>query len=804
MDVSNLYNQATVKTGDKLKSIAHSPKVRELSSLSLPEVDSVVNMIAKVAPAGNVPAVILNGLIRLPERKLPLKNVKRDINLLFKGIEQALVDRAVYSTFFAGPAAVIWAYQNLLKLAGKDPEASFPEGVWQFYVEYAMRDDTARHANETAGFDTILAQNQIALPLVDRMTAWAMAAIYCLHQYDALLENEWRERVYTYTLRQVAQAEPNGAMFAHLYKQWEKIRPYARGADVDPHDDYPTYRRKTFDHFLAQHLSQLSGGVQAEWQGLIETAVSTELPAYQQQMSILAYLEPGDYGEGRVPIPLAQAHIGIIYRDRYYLLPACQPDTEQPATLTTVRAQIAALLTHPSDLPPARLARLATSQRRAAAGLRSALTDQLQQELALLRLAPIWLNCDRQSRHQPLSLIRQAERGIGDHPLTLFDTGETIVFDQSHIFFDGAWGSALAEIMTNEALSWANYLNTLPPAQPGEKRPFSPPLQGHETDWQLIQAAPVVAAEASVENNKVDLAAMLQLRRLFKQRSDLLQLTVNDLLILYRALHAIIYQPDPDLEQQLQTLRQDEASRPAAEMALAALSPSIVNPAVVIPIDVSGRQPRDRVFPITFETPLAQLDLLTLHEQSITALAACEEGEEHYQAFDEWQRTYLSVLAGFGDLLSRIKEIALAGESASVGTIKLLAHMPRPLQKLLNQIPDRFDVLNDILKGREVISNVGAVVASSSLTRFITSKDDNEKKTLAWGILTDANGVMVVTLRDFRPHVAALAEIGYPQLAERIAQDYLNTYVQGLNQYLHDVDRITRASSRRLTRGLHE
>ena len=84
-----------------------------------------------------------------------------------------MLDKAVYGAFFAGPAAVIWGYQNLLKLAGKDPQTSFPEGTWQFYVDYALREDTARHANEIHGFDTVLTQHQISLDLADRMTAWA-------------------------------------------------------------------------------------------------------------------------------------------------------------------------------------------------------------------------------------------------------------------------------------------------------------------------------------------------------------------------------------------------------------------------------------------------------------------------------------------------------------------------------------------------------------------------------------------------------------------------------------------------------
>ncbi|MEJ2560138.1 MAG: hypothetical protein P8186_28780 [Anaerolineae bacterium] len=144
--------------------------------------------------------------------------------------------------------------------------------------------------------------------------------------------------------------------------------------------------------------------------------------------------------------------------------------------------------------------------------------------------------------------------------------------------------------------------------------------------------------------------------------------------------------------------------------------------------------------------------------------------------------------------MSKAKEIALTGESASVGTIKLLAHMPTPLQRLLEQIPGRFDVLNDVIKGREVFSNVGAVAQASTLTRFITAKDDNDKKTLAWGVITDAEGVMRMSLRDFRPHVGMLEAVGHKELATRIVQDYLDTYAHGLNNFVRDLQRITLAS----------
>ncbi|HID53537.1 MAG TPA: hypothetical protein EYP41_16085, partial [Anaerolineae bacterium] len=115
-----------------------------------------------------------------------------------------LRNRLVYGLFYWGPAKFLEAYQRLLKLAGKDLAASFPEGTWQFYVGYALRDDTARHTCETRGFDATLCQYDIQLSAVDRVTAWTMAAIYALRQYDDLLANEWRERVYTHTLHQVA------------------------------------------------------------------------------------------------------------------------------------------------------------------------------------------------------------------------------------------------------------------------------------------------------------------------------------------------------------------------------------------------------------------------------------------------------------------------------------------------------------------------------------------------------------------------------------------------------------------------
>jgi len=794
MDVR--YTEASIKTADSLKTIAQSQLLRDLSHLSLPEIEATANLISQVVPAGNVPGAILSGLARLPGRRPPIKTIERDIDLLFQGVGQFL-DKAVYAAFFAGPAAVIWGYQNLLKLAGKDLDASFPEGTWQFYVGYALREDTARHANETHGFDTLLTQHNIRLDPVDRITAWMMASIHCLHQFDELLANEWRERVYLSLLREVTSELPDAVRFADLYRAWEIQRPYGRGQDVGPNESYPAYRRARFDKFLAEVLRELPVNARFAWDEKVRAAEAEDLPAYQRQLSILAYLEPGTYGETRVPVPVQQTHVGVIYKSRYYLLPICSSGLSQPMDVNTVRAQISRLVASPSELPSAELSEIAHVRRTAIPVLRGKLSSGLVQELDELRSTPILLNCDPRPRGLPLSELRQGERGIGDHPLTIFDTGETFVFDQSHIFFDGAWGAALAEILTNEALSWAVYLNSLPPAQPAKQKLYvAPDFHIQSSDHIFISNAPHATAEAGAESEEANLIVILNLRRFFQQRSDSLQLTVNDLLLLYRAIHAVTYQPDARLVAELKDLAGDPKTRSAALAALEEIEGvRRISPAILVPIDASQRLPRERLYPMSLEVPLNELNLLQLHGQTLDALATYENGSgdraSRYEEFDRLQRTYLAALAGFGAVMARAKEVATLGESISVGSIKLLAHMPAPLQRLLDNIPGKFDVLNDIIKGREVFSNVGAVARTSTLTRFITAKDDNDKKTLAWGIITDAQNRMRVTLRDFRPHVGQLEAIEKGELANRLALDYLTAYVRGLNQYVLDLRRIT-------------
>ncbi len=809
----NEVNDASLVTAGDLLTMLNSIAEEQghISELSLPELEGVVNVIAGMIPAGNVPGLIASGLARLGSKEPSQKQVKRDVNMLFRGMQQML-DHAVFNVFFAGPAQVIYGYQNLLKLTGLDPEAAFPEGTWQFYVDYALREDSARFSIESDGFDTMLAQNKIHLDDIDRMTAWVMSAMHTLHNYPAILRNEWRERVYIRELIKVHETSSIDAStlvqdgdervdldgfgsdeYLKFYDEWLKVVPYKRLSDARGDETYPVYRSRKFDEWLFQEIAKLSKKQQKQLQERLKIVKNTELPNYQEQMSIRSFLMPDLYGETRTPVHLENLHIAIVYGDHYYLIPACQANTKTPMEVEAVRQYMGAIVQHPSQEPSAELTMLAKVRRENWDAVRRKLPNELVEELNMLRLCPIILNFNPRDHAQPLAEIRQAERGIGDHALTIFDTRQSFVFDQSHIYFDGTWAAALAEIITNEAVAWASYLPNQLRSDPTE-RPYSPRLQISNKTRQYVESLEQVSPETSAENRDSDLDGIFALRKLFKQRSDLLRLTVNDLLLLYRAIHAMTYVPHQKIVSDLEAFTKDKYSKEVAEKALLALKQEKTPPAILMPVDASRQNPRDRLYPMSFEVPLTQLNLLDLHQQVMLALSS-DQSKADEQTFDDLQRRYLSALAGFGAVMRRAKEIANAGLSASVGTIKLLAHMPAPLQHFLAQVPENFDMLNDIIKGREVFSNVGQVAKSSTLRRFITAKDDNDKKELAWGVLTDADNRMVISLRDFRPHVRELIDIGHRDLAQAMTDDYLNAYVRGLNAYVDDLKRITLKSS---------
>ena len=54
---------------------------------------------------------------------------------------------------------------------------------------------------------------------------------------------------------------------------------------------------------------------------------------------------------------------------------------------------------------------------------------------------------------------------------------------------------------------------------------------------------------------------------------------------------------------------------------------------------------------------------------------------------------------------------------------------------------------------------------------------------------------MRISLRDFRPHVRLLHQIEQNTLATRIAQDYLESYARGLNQWIAEIRQMVSAKN---------
>src|SRR5262249_40288900 len=150
-------------------------------------------------------------------------------------------------------------------------------------------------------------------------------------------------------------------------------------------------------------------------------------------------------------------------------------------------------------------------------------------ELERLRHAPIILNWDEVQSDQPLMSIRSGRRGVGDHAITVFRATESIIFDLSHIFFDGPWGMAVAEILTGQAIVYARQLR--------EAQKVSAVAQVQALDLEAPSGMAAQARrlqipiEVSGESTLASLKLIEQVRSNLRKRNSRLLLTVNDILI---------------------------------------------------------------------------------------------------------------------------------------------------------------------------------------------------------------------------------------------------------------------------------
>jgi len=784
-------------------SLQNMVETAELSHLTLPERNALIDEIARTLPAGNVPSLVTSGLLRSPGKVISDTENRRNLTLLMQGM-QTFLDKAVFQTFFVGPSAVLSAYQMMLKLAGKDPEQSFPEGTWQFYVEFGLREDSGRHACETIGFQNTLISEKLTLDNAEELACWLASGAWLLSQYDKLLENEWTERVQLHHYTIVTGDSKVSA-------EWIKQRPYSVPYNSVPYrstpsaglviaDDYAAYRKARFADFYKTALDKLNGRmrrrVEESWNTPdARTKRALALAAYQKQLSIRAILNPTDFSDSRVPLSADSLTIGVIVDGRYTLIRALPGGL--PLSINDARnAANAVLRGGRGEVPIAVLDKLLTTARRQQQPtLRRLIPAEARADFDALRTAPILINWDRADGQQPLVKIREGRRGVGDHAMTIFRTGQSSVFDLSHIFFDGPWGIAVAEILTSQATYLARQLAAAP--RPTYVALPSRPLNLTATP-QLTSAARAahLPPEVSAETALIKLEPIQRLRDYLRKKNSTLLLTVNDIFIMYRTLFGQVYRPSPEIAAELATF--DASPDPKMRQAIAAVRAALetaqqANPSLLIPMDATSIDPRERIYPTTFRNPI--LNILEQHQKTLDALQALNRANTFnrlfaWNTFEHIRSEYMALFFAFGTIMAKYKDVTMQGESVSTSTIKLLAGLPNSVRRMLDSVPSRIDVVNDVVKGQEVFSNVGRVTPASSLRRFNTAKDDNEKKTLAWGVMTDAAGVVHISLRDFRPHVAQLVKLKQHDLAYRITRDYLESYAWNLNQFIAEVLRL--------------
>lgn len=848
-----------------------------ISTMGIETVRSLKQEIATIFPASNLPAFLLQGLIQLQDRTIQSERLKTDLNMLFRRTSQV----GAYSVL-AAPALVIYGYQRILALAGKDVDEAFPDGYWQFYTEFGLREDAARHCVEAIGFHEALR----GISDVDAATCWVWTAMRTMLDYDDMLANEWNEHRWFRSLHETLSAqarrvldsrrsssrkseEHEQAIAEHVaelrrkYKleqletTWAAQRPYSVPSD-DPLVSYPAYRQKCFAAYKEKVLKRTPAELYNEIEEHHRACEEQECHLYQQQMTLVVSLHADAYQEYRTLLHIENACVAMLAGKRYYLLPVCRcnddgnplvfpskPGADSAGTpLNAIidgydRGQpydrykrlirigqcgrvwaghdrLGRLLPPPLDVVKrqvqeiVRLARtlplpnadnqpvdilLTETPRHSQPELRKKLDKETRKTIERLRSASIIINWDEQPGTHSLGDIRRTQRGCGDHALTLLRTDRSMVFDMSHICFDGVWGTALAEIMTSRATALYPQIAEIRASQ---SAPVPEPLTLNiPSDPRFVKAIysanKEYPVEVCVETNAIDLESMLRLRKRLKKIE--LPLTINDLLILARCLHAASYQPRDAAQEVLDRIPQEIGTMADGQDMRGFIEEKLeeqreINPALLIPMDATAIDPRMRIYPATFRNPVHELPQRIAHCSRLVQSMRRRTDAHVREEFERERRNLYRDLHTFGTLLETLKQVTMRGESFTIACLRLLSHLPDSLQYLLDRIPQKIDMLNEVIKGREVFSNVGRVVRGSSVVRFFSSRDDGETKWLVWGILTSAHGQLTITLRDFRPFVKPLVQLGHTNFARILAQDYLDTYAMEANSTVRRIQRI--------------
>ncbi|PWK13936.1 hypothetical protein [Tumebacillus permanentifrigoris] len=466
------------------------------------------------------------------------------------------------------------------------------------------------------------------------------------------------------------------------------------------------------DALLAQAWAESGAGKKA----LVEPVL--------EQLSMLRWLEPGRFFDRRVAIPLQEVNLAVFHSGWYYLIPV-----SASTTLQELDAYATSILAGPTEAGGGTVeAVLGQTPRRLQKSLREQLPAQTLEGLKALRSAPILLNWSLQASKQRLRDIRNGRRGGNDHPLVLFRTESSIVFDISHVMFDGVWAKRIVDVLTEVA---TQVERTAPV-------PATTPLKSLRLESGSNFPVPTRSSEVTAEATGIRLQAMQELRKRLAAQG--IKVTVNDFLIWARFVHAREYKPSA---RALAVLEQ-AGEKWAAQICKSWEQERRKPPSLMILVDVFKRDPRLRLYPMTIQS----------------------DGREE--------------LAALSARLQQKIASARNGKSFATHAGQLLVWTPPFLRPLSVWASEQLRPFQSRIQADEVFSNLGSVGEHSSISRFTSARGRVQSQTRVWGMVTTREGVLYVTLRDFQPHVQHLS----PKLAQTLTQDYLDAYTATVNRLI--------------------
>ncbi|WP_236339979.1 hypothetical protein [Paenibacillus plantiphilus] len=671
------------------------------------------------------------------------------------------------------------------------------EPLFQAFAKKALRDDTARFSVECAYPGPAL-YGETSL-----LAGCIFTVAQLLHHYADLLACEWDNRMYARDLASSVLSgqsgasphgpdgpigritiEPSADMFADLAAY---VRAYERALEERRQRCAQLFARSGYDAALQAHIRRREKA----------------LPAYQRQMSLLQSLRPGRHGDVPVPISVDKLNIAVWKGNRYVLIPVYVPDQGRATgsyrmiSKEEIRGYAEYIGELPDEGPVSLNPSLPRILRRYQHDVRKRYSPEVLDKLEVLASAPVVINWNIHDASRNLSSIRQTQRGGNDQPLTLIRTERGMVFDFSHILFDGLWASRVAHYIANFTISITKGLDELEDTvvasakapsfldAPADRQEDSHPLAVLAARPDRVQTVQLerdadnkereaphtdkLVHEVSAELGGIALKSITTPLQLMNQQG--IKITINDLLLLARLLHAKTYRPSMDVEQALACLSDPKEARSAARLWRQRMEKERqCPPALLIPVDVTERDPKERLYMTSIRPDDLPQGLLEQLAQLIHLRSA------RLNSFPTIMTGINERLAEAGLIFRKKFHLALQGKSFSTKASRLFVASPYPMRDAGDWVTEQVKGLQTRVKGDELFSSLGQMPPWSTAIRFMSARSKGKTQQRVWGIMTDNRQRLMITLRDFHPLTVMLIRNGQGNLAASILQDYLNSF----------------------------